>query len=71
MVIPNHLIMLFSLKLSIIFAPTSAWMHVGRAMQEQLPRADAPTSSLSTHKLNSHPENAVIHCSSLINEAFS
>ena len=48
--------MLFALKRSITFAPTSAWMHVGRAMQEQLPRADAPTSPLSTHKLNSYIE---------------
>jgi len=36
----------FREKSLILIAPTSAWMHVGRAMQEQrsgVPRADAPT----------------------------
>ena len=36
----------FREKSIILFAPTSTWMHVGRAMQEQrsgVPRADAPT----------------------------
>ncbi len=40
-------------------------MHVGRAMQEQLPRADAPTSSLPTHKLNSYIASCLTPCSFL------
>jgi len=37
---------IFREKSIVFIAPTSAWMHVGRAMQEQrsgVPRAGAPT----------------------------